>query len=66
MDEIYTLETHKIIVTEESLDFYGCWTPKRYNLEDGTELELAEVQTVNVTDTNGNGGANPLRFIKKQ
>ena len=64
MSEYFTADTHKITVTE-SYYYDGLIKPKKYHLEDGRELIMAEVQTVNVSDVNGNGGHNPIRFVLK-
>ena len=62
--QYFTADTHKITVTE-SYYYDGLLKPKRYHLEDGRELIMAEEQTVNVTDMYGNGGHNLIRFILK-
>ena len=62
--QYFTAETHKIIVTEAHYCGFG-HIPEQYHLEDGQELIIAEEQTVNVSDVNGNGGHNPIRFVLK-
>tara|TARA_R100000951_G_C2565814_1_gene157117 strand:- start:175 stop:372 length:198 start_codon:yes stop_codon:yes gene_type:complete len=56
--EYFTAETHKINVTCCYYDKNGDLVPNKYHLEDGRELKLAEVQTVNC-------GHNPIRFVLK-
>ena len=64
--KIFTEDKDIIIVTEESYDNNGCYLPRRYNLEDGRELELCESQFINATNVNGDGGCNPRRFKLKK
>lgn len=64
--KIFTTDEYKITVTEASYDENGDYFPRKYQLEDGTELELNDCQFVNTTDINGDGGHNPIRFKLKE
>ena len=63
--QYFTADTHKITVTEAYYCGFG-HIPEQYHLEDGRELVMAQIQTVNCTDANGNGGHNPIRFVLKE
>lgn len=64
--KIFTTDEYKITKTDESYDEHGNYLPMKYQLEDGSELELDDCQFVNTTDINGNGGHNPIRFKLKE
>ena len=64
--QYFTADTHKITATGSYYDNCGRLCHDTFHLEDGRELIMAEEQTVNVTDVNGNGGRNPIRFVLKE
>ncbi len=63
--QYFTADTHKITATEAYFDG-ALYIPAKYHLEDGQELIMAEEQTVNVSDVNGNGEPNHIRFVLKE
>ena len=65
MSEYFTADTHKITVTGSYYGNCGRLCHDIFRLEDGRELIMAEEQTINVSDVNGNGGHNPIRFVLK-